>query len=127
VIVARAGGCGARTPLEDRVRVLAYDGERELPQRSGREIGLGICPIALPDLDYSTLDTPSKTRSIDVSTNDRGRSHARRPDTSPARCLLLASIPFAWHDAECCGSPELYTPRQHSRRGPSAARPSLVR
>jgi hypothetical protein len=72
VIVPRAGGCGARTPLEDRVRVLAYDAELELPQRSGREIGLGICPIALPDLDYSTLDIPSKTRSIDVSTNDRG-------------------------------------------------------
>jgi hypothetical protein len=52
VIVARAGGRGARTPLEDRVRVLAYHAELELPGRDGgAEVPLGIRRIALPDLD----------------------------------------------------------------------------
>ena len=35
VIAARAGGRGARTPLADRVRLLAYDAELELPTIGG--------------------------------------------------------------------------------------------
>ena len=51
VIVARAGGRGSRTPLTDRVRVLAYDAEFELPDAGGGMEPLGIQPIQLPDLD----------------------------------------------------------------------------
>jgi DNA invertase Pin-like site-specific DNA recombinase len=50
VIVARAGGRGARTPLRDRVRVLAKGAAVRLPERR-RGRALGIVPIALADLD----------------------------------------------------------------------------
>ena len=50
VVVARAGGRGSRTPLEDRVRVLAFGADVLLPERSGGEAS-GIVPIPLPDVD----------------------------------------------------------------------------
>jgi hypothetical protein len=50
VIVARAGGRGARATLENRVRVLAFGCSVRLPgRRRGRP--MGIVPIALSDLD----------------------------------------------------------------------------
>jgi hypothetical protein len=51
VIVARAGGRGARRPLADRVRVLAYDAAIELPAEGRGERPIGIRPIRLPELD----------------------------------------------------------------------------
>jgi hypothetical protein len=51
VIVARAGGRGARTPLAERVRVLAYDADIDLPADGRSAQPIGIRPIRLPDLD----------------------------------------------------------------------------
>jgi DNA invertase Pin-like site-specific DNA recombinase len=48
VVVKRAGGRGARTPLPDRVRVLAHGAPIGLPERRGGE-AMGITPIPLPD------------------------------------------------------------------------------
>jgi DNA invertase Pin-like site-specific DNA recombinase len=48
VVVKRAGGRGARTPLRDRVRVLAHGAPIRLPERRGGE-AMGITPIPLPD------------------------------------------------------------------------------
>jgi DNA invertase Pin-like site-specific DNA recombinase len=50
VVVRRAGGRGARVPLPDRVRVLAFGADVVLPERHGERAG-GIVPIPLPDLD----------------------------------------------------------------------------
>jgi DNA invertase Pin-like site-specific DNA recombinase len=50
VVVKRAGGRGARTPLADRVRVLAHGAPIRLPERRGGE-AMGIVPIPLPDPD----------------------------------------------------------------------------
>jgi hypothetical protein len=47
----RAGGRGARRPLVDRVRVLAYDADLALPARGARELASGIHTIRLPDFD----------------------------------------------------------------------------
>jgi DNA invertase Pin-like site-specific DNA recombinase len=59
VVVARAGGRGARVPLEDRVRVLAHGADLRLPERRGGAAA-GIVPLALPDFDdASVLRAPS--------------------------------------------------------------------
>jgi DNA invertase Pin-like site-specific DNA recombinase len=50
VVVRRAGGRGARVPLEDRVRVLAFGTELAVPVRCGNEPA-AVVPIPLPDLD----------------------------------------------------------------------------
>jgi DNA invertase Pin-like site-specific DNA recombinase len=50
VVVARGGGRGSRTPLHERVRVLKFGAEIDLPQRRGGEAS-GVVPIVLPDLD----------------------------------------------------------------------------
>jgi DNA invertase Pin-like site-specific DNA recombinase len=51
VVVKRGGGRGSRTPLVDRVRVLAH-GFEDLKLPGGRlgGVGSGIVPIVLPDL-----------------------------------------------------------------------------
>jgi site-specific DNA recombinase len=51
VIVQRGGGRGSRTPLPDRVRVLAHGTPVRLPTNGRPEQGSGIVPIPLPDLD----------------------------------------------------------------------------
>jgi DNA invertase Pin-like site-specific DNA recombinase len=59
VVVARAGGRGARVRLEDRVRVFAFGANVRFPQGRGGEAG-GIVPIPLPDLDDpDVLSLPS--------------------------------------------------------------------
>ena len=50
VVVRRAGGRGARMPLADRVRVIAFGTDLRLPVRRGNEPA-EIIPIPLPDLD----------------------------------------------------------------------------
>jgi site-specific DNA recombinase len=49
-IVVRPVGRGRRVPVADRVRVLAYGTDLELPERRGGEAS-GIVPIAFPDVD----------------------------------------------------------------------------
>jgi DNA invertase Pin-like site-specific DNA recombinase len=51
VVVRRAGGRGARVPLNDRIRVLAHGTELALPPRSAGAAS-GIVPIPLADLDH---------------------------------------------------------------------------
>jgi recombinase-like zinc beta ribbon protein len=50
VVVKRGGGRGSRTPLADRVRVLAFGTPVVLPGRHGSDPA-GVVPIPLPDLD----------------------------------------------------------------------------
>jgi hypothetical protein len=51
VIVQRGGGRGSRTPLLDRVRVLAHGTPVRLPTNGWPERGSGLVPMPLPDLD----------------------------------------------------------------------------
>lgn len=58
VVVARGGGRGSRTPLPDRVRVIAYGAKLALPVRRGGEAS-GLVPIILPDLDHPDVLRPA--------------------------------------------------------------------
>lgn len=80
VIVKRAGGRGARTPLEDRVRVLAYGTPIRLPKRRAGQAS-GILPLPLPDLHddpgvlgtLASKDTPKHPRRAEKMRRRRGR------------------------------------------------------
>jgi len=50
VVVKRSGGRGSRTPLADRVRVLAFGADVAGPERHGSDPA-DVLPIPLPDLD----------------------------------------------------------------------------
>lgn len=50
VVVERAGGRGARTPLTDRVRIVKF-GTGLIPERAGGGVAMGLHPIALPNPD----------------------------------------------------------------------------
>lgn len=50
VVVRRAGGRGARVPLPERVQVLSYGAQLDVPPRRGGEAS-GIVPIAFRDAD----------------------------------------------------------------------------
>ena len=50
VVVKRAGGRGARVPLADRVRVLAFGAKIKVPERHGSGPA-DFVPIPLPDID----------------------------------------------------------------------------
>jgi hypothetical protein len=77
VIVKRAGGRGARVPLEDRVRVLRFGADVRLPERRGGEAS-GIVPIPLPDADDpAVLGVPS---AKDALKGSRRASKMRRDD-----------------------------------------------
>src|ERR687890_1054247 len=75
VVVKRGGGRGSRTPLHERVRVIAHGADLALPVRRGGEAS-GILPIALPNLDDPrVLRMPS---SEDRAQNARSVGEVRR-------------------------------------------------
>ena len=70
VVVRRAGGRGARVPLEGRVRVLAHGAEIVLPTGRGGQAA-GLVRLEFPDLDHpDVLRPPSSEKSL----QDTGRA-----------------------------------------------------
>lgn len=81
VVVKRGGGRGSRTPLHERVRVIAHGASLALPVRRGGEAS-GIAPIALPDLD--------DPRVLRMPSGENAAQDARSVDEVRRKVALVA-------------------------------------